>query len=162
MKGIIIYATKSGNTKAIVDKLKKIIKGNFDVVNVQELSNFSVDPYDKVIIGTHVRRDRINEEIMSFIEKNKNSLLKKKLYVFVSAAKTGEEYDKQITNSFPKELLEQVKVYNLGTKYNPDSLNFVERVVVRNIAQDQGINVDDLNPITQQKIENFAEIVNSS
>lgn len=74
MKGIIIYSSKTGNTKKMAEKIYDKIKEKFDIdiFNLREIKN--VDEYDYVLLGSFIDRGTFETNAMRFLKKinNKN------------------------------------------------------------------------------------------
>lgn len=71
MKKILIYSSKTGNTKKIADSIKEVVKPDL-FVDVLEFDINTISETDFLIIGGWIDRGYMNKEIMDLIHKLKN------------------------------------------------------------------------------------------
>ncbi len=161
MKGIIIYASRTGNTELICNRLKEQLNTDFKIQNIIQENNIDIAAYDVIVIGTYMRRQQADPEIIEFVNRNKDKLLKKKLFIFVSAGEVGETYRREIRNSFPKEILENIDIINVGAIFSLDKLNFVDKVMVQEMAKRQGKILESMNSFNEEKLAELAKLINS-
>jgi menaquinone-dependent protoporphyrinogen IX oxidase len=80
-KGVIIFASRTGNTKNVSEQLKTRLDGEFDLINIAENKKVDIDQYEKIVIGSYMRRRNADPDVMDFVARNKDKLLKKKLFI---------------------------------------------------------------------------------
>jgi len=160
-KGVIIFASRTGNTKNVSEQLKTRLDGEFDLINIAENKKVDIDQYEKIVIGSYMRRRNADPDVMDFVARNKDKLLKKKLFIFVSAGEIDEDYSREIRDSFPKEILEKVNVANIGAIFSIDKLSFVDKVMIQEMAKRQGKRIDELNSYQEDKLDQLAAQINA-
>jgi menaquinone-dependent protoporphyrinogen oxidase len=134
MSTLIAYATKYGFTKTCAEILAKKLDGEIDIC---DLSNNRPDlsKYDKVIIGGSIYAGKIRKPAMQFCSENINTIKDKKLGLFICGMADGEDAQKQLESSFPKELLAvAVAKESFGGECNYDKMNFIERFIIKKIT----------------------------
>ncbi len=159
MQGLIIYASRMGSTSSIASKLASSIKNHkFDTQDITKEKQVDMTNYDIIVIGSYMRRQLIDPTIQNFVEKYKEDLPKKAgLFIFVTAGETGETYRREVRNSFPKEILAEIEVINLGANINPQKINFVEKVMLQEMAKRQGKLVENLSNYNEAKLLELAK-----
>jgi menaquinone-dependent protoporphyrinogen oxidase len=99
-KTLLAYATRWGATtetsKEIINVLKDKFNIDVDLVDLKDkkTKNPDITPYNNVILGVSVAKFRWAREGWKFLKKNKETLTKKKLFVFVSSGGAGDAYQK--------------------------------------------------------------------
>lgn len=161
MKGIIIYASRTGNTELICNRLKELLKEDYELKNIINSKEVDIPEYDVVVLGTYMRRQQADPNIVEFVQRNKDKLLKSKLFIFVAAGETGDTYQREIRNSFPKEILTDVDIVNVGAIFELDKLNFIDKVMVQEMAKRQGKIVESMNSFSEAKLTELAKLINS-
>ncbi|MFV0498630.1 MAG: flavodoxin family protein [Bacilli bacterium] len=68
MKKILLYSTKTGNTKKIADVIAKEINPDY-FGDVAEFDALNIDSEDLIIIGGWIDKGLMNKEVMDFITK---------------------------------------------------------------------------------------------
>lgn len=160
MKGIIIFASRSGNTNKIASKLHELIENHeFERHNIIENKNPDIESKDIIVLGSYMRRQLADPDIIEFTQKNKDILLKKKVYIFVLASEEGETYQREIRNSFPQKLLDKVEVVNIGAILNLDQVGFVDKVMLQEMAKRQGKQLEELENYSEEKLKQFAKTI---
>ncbi|MBD3280625.1 hypothetical protein GF389_03825 [Candidatus Dojkabacteria bacterium] len=164
MKGLIIYASNTGNVAKFVDKLKDKLDGDYEAVNIKDTNpkDIKLKQYDKVVIGTYMRRQKADPDISDFTIRNLDALLEKNVYIFVSALETEDGYKREIMLSFPEKIRDAFEIYNVGGSFEYYELRYIERVMIRKIADKQGKTVEDLKNYNEKRLDKFAEIVNNT
>lgn len=134
MSTCIVYATKYGFTKTCAEILAKKLDGETDIY---DLSNHQPDlsKYDKVIIGGSIYAGKIRKPAMKFCTDHMDTLKDKKLGLFICGMSDGEDAQKQLESSFPKELLSvAIAKESFGGDCNFDKMNFIERFIMKKIT----------------------------
>jgi len=81
MKTLIIYTSKHGSTGKIANYIKDKLNG--DSINLLESPCPSLNEYSQVVIGGSVYYKAIDPKLSEFIETNLDSLLNKKVALFL-------------------------------------------------------------------------------
>ncbi|URZ05585.1 flavodoxin domain-containing protein [Clostridium felsineum] len=155
MKTLIIYATKHGSTKKCADFLKDRLDGEITVVNIKNDFDINLKQFDKIIIGGSIYMGKIQKEITEFSNKNIDILCTKKVGLFICGMNNSAEIE--INNAFPKMLLENALIREcFGGEFIFKTMNFFERFIVRTVSKSN----KDISKISEEKINNFAEVMN--
>jgi len=152
MKTIILYATKHGAAADIAQRIAERIDGavthDLKLGNVPPLSDF-----DCVIVGSSVYAGSFRKEAKTFLTKNAEELLKKKLGLFscgMSESESGEVFKSNV----PGDVLMSAKAKRaLGGAFDPAKANFFERLIMKVVTKQSG----PVNNINDDKIAQFAE-----
>lgn len=160
MKTIIIYASKYGATKNIVDCLAEKINGEVTIRNIkdkiEDLSNF-----DTVIIGGSIYMNKIQKSITSYLKKHENELMNKNLGLFICCY-TEPGTKGYLEQFFPESLMKVAKAKGmLGGVMQYDKMNFIYRKIFQSLKKIDGFNEGFKEPkIEMDLIEKFAKEMN--
>jgi menaquinone-dependent protoporphyrinogen IX oxidase len=130
-KTILVYATRWGATKETAQEIKNVLTKNFnievDFVNLKDKKNKEnrnpdINVYENVILGVSVAKFRWAKEGKKFLERNKEILSGKKLFVFVSSGGAGDAYQANDHEKYEK--LQKKWIDNTLNKYG---LQFTSR-----------------------------------
>jgi menaquinone-dependent protoporphyrinogen IX oxidase len=125
---ILVYATRWGATTETAKEIVRLLEDKFhlkvDLVNLKDkkTKNPDINDYKNVILGVSVAKFRWAKEGKNFLKKNKNMLLGKKLFVFVSSGGAGEAYQRKDFEKYKE--LQKKWIDNTLDKYN---LHFTSR-----------------------------------
>lgn len=171
MKTLIVYGSKYGATGVCVDKIRKWLKGEAEIVNLAERQPSELAQYEKILIGSGVYAGQLQKEVKAFYENNKEILKEKKIGVFLSCLsdKQLDQYiDGAFGETFRRSLIAQV---GCGGALNFNKMNFFERFITKKIAKSmqrkgeipKDIAIKDVVEIyAEDKIKQFVEVVNQS
>ena len=96
MAKALIYAT-SFLTKSNGEIAKYISKqAKTDIFNLKDLSRLNLEAYDTVIFGTANNSGNPDKLVSDFVQNNKDTLSKKKLYLYILVSKEDEKTESQI------------------------------------------------------------------
>lgn len=103
---LVAYASKHGSTEKIAHWIGKEIRGNVDVLNVDNIHSLN---YDYIILGTPIYEHEPLPEMSSFITRNRDQLENKKKSVFVVSSDNEEKSKREMnieafTNIIPGEI----------------------------------------------------------
>jgi menaquinone-dependent protoporphyrinogen oxidase len=87
MKALIVYGTRGGATKQIADEMSKVLGGQGYAVTVKDAGDtrdIDVSTFDLIIVGSSVWMGSWKKEAVTFVKKNANVLLSKKVALFSS------------------------------------------------------------------------------
>jgi len=141
MKIAILYGTKYGSTEKVAELISKSIEDNYkeesidvELINLKEKNDINLD-FDVLIIGSSVYIGRIRKEVRKFLKKNKNTLMEKKLALFISGC-NEEEGISQLYKIFPSELVKNSlsTAYILG-EFKLDKMGFLDRKIAQSIIK---------------------------
>ncbi len=154
MKTVIIYTTKHGCTDKCAHTLANEMETNATVVNLETERNINITEYETVIIGGSIHAGMLNKKVKSFIDKNLDTLSKKKLGLFLCCMYEGEKALEQFQNAFPEIIRNKAVAHGLfGGEFDFDKMNFLEKAIVKKVA-----NVEQsVSNINYANIKAFAE-----
>lgn len=134
MSTLIAYASKYGFTKACAERLAKQLGEKVDMMDLNS-QRPDLALYDKVIVGGSIYAGRIRRPTARFCSENLNTLKEKKLGLFICGMADGNDAQKQLESSFPKELLSAaIAKESFGGEYDFSKMNFLERFIIKKIS----------------------------
>ncbi|MCJ7689562.1 MAG: flavodoxin domain-containing protein [Clostridiaceae bacterium] len=158
MKTLIIYASKHGCTEKCSNILKDKLNGEVKIVNIKKDSITEITEFDNIIVGGSIYMGRIQKEINNFCLKNSSTLINKTLGFFTCGMSDNEIAEKQISTSFPEELLTNaVAKESFGGEFIFKKMNFFERFIVKKISKSD----KDISKISKENINKFAQLINN-
>lgn len=170
MKTLIVYASKHGSAKKCSKILSEKIKGEVTLVNILKETMPDLITFDNIIVGGSIYVGKVQKEISEFCSKNLNTLLDKKVGLFICCM-NKKEIESQFNNSFPQELLNKaVTKESFGGEFIFKDMNFFERTITKIISkalskEDPSIpKLDakkDISLISQDNIDKFAQVINN-
>ncbi|MCQ2084892.1 MAG: flavodoxin domain-containing protein [archaeon] len=89
----IIYSSFMGTTRKVANYLAKTLDA--DVFDLKLQTNIDMTDYSKIIIGTGVHAGNPYGKVTRFIEDNREKLLDKEVYLFISCMYKGEKAETQ-------------------------------------------------------------------
>lgn len=150
MKSLIIYTSKHGSTQKIVDYIADKIQA--DCVNLLNEQVSNLDAYDQVIIGGSIYYGSIHSMISGYIEENLDTLLTKRIALFLVCMLSEESAAEQFNNNFNEKLLNHsIADGFFGGILTKESLNPVEKLVTSFVFK----NVDTFDQIYFDEIDKF-------
>ncbi len=156
---IIVYASRHGTTAEYAKSLLKLLNGNVDLCSLDERANSMPDMsvYDTVVVGGSIHYSKNNKLIVSFVKNNIELLRTKRLGLFVTSFYDGDKALEQLSNAYPKELLDRSIVADFfdGELLFP-KMNFLEKLVAKAVLK-----AEEIQPvISKSKITDFANKLN--
>lgn len=152
MKTGIFYISNHGTTAKVAKQIGEKVHHTVDLIDIKKIKNPSPELYDLVILGSSIHAGSNQKSMKSFIKKNKDVFLNKKLALFLCCMYEGEERRNQFNNSYPEELRNH-SLANLlaGGEFILEKMNFLEKTIVKKVA---GVNETKSN-IDEEAISNF-------
>ncbi|NTV89339.1 MAG: flavodoxin [Clostridiales bacterium] len=134
MSTLIAYSTKHGFTKKCAEALAEKMQENTTLCNLDK-DRVKLDQFDKVIVGGSVYMGKMRKAAAEFCANNLEALKGKKLGLFICGMAEGTEADKELENSFPRELLERAAAKEvLGGAFEFEKMGFFERIIIKKIS----------------------------
>lgn len=156
---IIVYASRHGTTAEYAKRLMKLLDGNVDLCSLDERGKSMPDMsfYDTIVIGGSIHYGKNSKLIVSFVKNNIDLLITRRLGLFVTSYYDGERALQQLSNAYPKELLEKAVVADFfDGELLYQKLNFFEKIVAKVVLK-----AEELDPIIEKsKVIEFAEKLN--
>ncbi len=170
MNTLIIYASKHGTTEKCAQELSQKLKGRIDLCNIKKEKLPELLQYERVIIGGSIYVGRIQKEISEFCVNNLALLKQMKIGLFLCCM-NQKEYDTQLKNAFPGELIERAEsIGNFGAEFIIKDMNFLEKAAIKMVSkalakEDPSIaSIDmkkDLSFLNRDNINRFIELMNN-
>lgn len=107
MKTLIIYYSKYGTTETCVKMLREKVQGQVTAVNLLTEAAPDLGGYDFVLIGTPIYVGQLPKKMNSFLNRQRETLMHKKIGLFICAGHE-EELHIYLEKSFPVWLLAKV------------------------------------------------------
>jgi menaquinone-dependent protoporphyrinogen oxidase len=135
MKTAIIYATKHGCTDKCAQTLANELDINTKLFNLETKNKIDFASFETLIIGGSIHAGMINKKLKSFIDKNLNTLLEKKIGLFLCCMYEGDKALEQFQNAFPETLRNKAQAHGLfGGELDLEKMTFLEKAIIKKIA----------------------------
>jgi menaquinone-dependent protoporphyrinogen oxidase len=159
MKVLIVYCSSHGTTTKVALQLKRQLKGDVIVLNLNKAKLHSdVDLFDAVIIGGSIHAGSVQGRVKKFVKENLSVLKTKKMGLFLCCMREGHIAQEQFDNAFPVELRERAIATGIfGGEFLVSKMNFLEKQLVKRV----GKVTTDTSRIDEQAIEDFATLFNT-
>ena len=142
-KILVTYASKYGATREIAEKIGEVLHQaglQPDVIPVDGIQN--ITPYKAVILGSAIYIGKWQKEAVEFLRCNEKSLAERVVWLF-SSGPTGEGNPLELIGgkSLPAELqpvagrIRPRDIVVFGGYINPDKVNFIEKMAVKNLVK---------------------------
>jgi len=133
MSYLLVYMSHHGTTQKIASQIAEELGSGVMSVNLGESDAPDLASFSTIIIGGSIHMGLLQKKIISFCEQNMESLLGKRLGLFLcfmNKAEGQQEFDKV----YPLELREHALAKGLfGGELLLEKMNFVEKMVVRTV-----------------------------
>jgi len=157
MSTLILYATRYGCTEKCANQLSDKIKGQVEVKNLAKARDINLEPYNQVIIGGSIMAGKINKEVASYVNKNLNTLLGKKVGLFLCCLEHGKQAEKQMEEGFGAQLTERAIARGFfGGEIELRKLNFLLRQMIKKMLKTD----QDVSRLSPENMDNFAVVLN--
>jgi len=136
MKTLIVYASKYGCTADCANFLKEKLEGDITLVDINKApGQLDVNVYDTIVIGGSVYVGKISKKLRAFCESNLDTLLRKRIGVYLCSALT-DQFNDTLNNNFPTLLLENAKAVKLfGSEARLEKMNFVDKIIIKAVTK---------------------------
>ncbi|MDR3594948.1 flavodoxin domain-containing protein [Clostridium sp.] len=135
MKTLIVYGTKHGSAEKCCKLLKNKISGEVITINIKIENVPDLSTFDNVIIGGSIYAGQIQKEIKNFCLKNIETLKSKRVGLFICGL-SGDKFEEQLNNAFPKELAScAIAKEFFGGEFIFKNANFLEKFIMKKIAK---------------------------
>ncbi|HDP98664.1 MAG TPA: flavodoxin [bacterium] len=158
MKTLLVYTTRHGCAEKCAREIEKGLRGEVKLVNLKKEKLNTFTDYDTVIVGGSIHAGKIQKKISDFCQKNLDTLKVKKLGLYLCCMEEGEKAQQQFDNAFPTDLIEHATATAImGGEFDFERMNFLERAIIRKIAQ-----VDhSISKVSPEQIAAFIEKINN-
>ncbi len=156
MRTLIAYRTKYGTTAQCARTLAQKIGGEVTLADLAREPHAAADGYDVVLVGGSIYAGKIQRQVLSFCERNREALLSRKVGLFLCCLFTGEEATVQMQSSFPDWLLAHAIARAFpGGQVRFDQLSLIDRLLVRSLPHPRG----DISRLRPEALEELAGAV---
>ena len=133
MRTAIVFMSKHGTTGKVVNIISEhLIHQDYEVFNLRNTKTPDISKFDFVIIGGSIHIGKVQNNVKQFCINNIDTLLTKKVGLFLCCMEVGEKATEQFNNAFPAELRQHAFYTGLmGGECLIDKMNFFERSLVR-------------------------------
>lgn len=150
IKTLIAYTTKHGTTRLTAGYIAEFLGNEVEMCDIRK-NRPNLDDYDRIIIGASIHASKIQKRMKRFLRKNKDTLLKKELGLYLCCMYTGETAQTQFIENYPEELRNHAKSSAIvGGAFDFEEMNIMERAIVKKVANiETSVNKIDRNEIKQ-------------
>ena len=140
---LVTYASKYGATREIAEKIGEVLQKAGLQVDVSPVNGIrELNAYQAVVLGSALYIGKWQSEAMKFIKDNEKSLAKRAVWLF-SSGPTGEGDPLELIDGkrLPAELqpvagrIRPRDIVVFGGYINPDKVNFIEKMAVKNLVK---------------------------
>jgi menaquinone-dependent protoporphyrinogen oxidase len=120
---LIVYASTSGNTRAVAEYLAGKTGGK--AVDVKGSSSIDLKDYDSVVLGSRIHAGMISDDIAKFAASNKDTLATKKVALFICCYMKGDNAVKELNQAADSLGIKNRAYFNKGKKVreNPEEVD---------------------------------------
>ena len=135
-KTLIIYSSKYGCTADCAMNLKSRLQGDVTVLDVKNsTANTNYNDYDTVIIGGSVYVGKMAKPLRAFCEKNLNTLVKKRIGIFLCCA-LPKDSSKVLGDNIPSTLLKHaVTTKVFGCEARLEKMSFIDKTIIKAVTK---------------------------
>jgi menaquinone-dependent protoporphyrinogen oxidase len=146
LKTLIAYRTKYGTAAACARILLEKIGGDTVLADLADARDVNVREYDVVLVGGSIYAGKVQRTVVSFCERNRPALLRRRVGVFLCCLYQGEDALMQLQSAFPDWLLAHAFARVLpGGEIHYDRLTLLDRLLVRGLPHPPG-DLSRMNP----------------
>lgn len=155
-KKAIVYYSKNGTTQETVDRIKRDVKKQFDVFDLNQKCIINLNKYDHIFIGCGIQAFHLPGKVVKFIKNNYEQLKSKKITFFIHGIISESTYhqaiEASIGNMIPKD---SYNVFYLGGKLDLNKQNFLVKQMLIAIAKQYKFDPYKANTLDDAKIYEF-------
>ena len=150
-----MYESRYGTAKKAAGYIASKLGSAAEMMTSGKAAKKDPGDFDNIIIGGSIMMGKIQKKISDYIDANMDTLLKKRIALFLAAANTEKEgLEKEINDAFPKRLRD-VSLYtaHAGYAYVFEKMNFIFKAIIKKMANTdksvENINYEELDRIVQ-------------
>jgi menaquinone-dependent protoporphyrinogen oxidase len=157
MKTLIIFATKYGSVEKCANILKEKLDSDAEVVNIKTDPVPDLSGFDTVIIGGSMYIGKIQKAIRNFCEEYLETLLTKRVGLFICAGEPQDKANEELKNAFPVKLYEHANAREIfGHELHYEKLSWIDKLAIR-LAKGAK---ESYSNLSYDNIEKFAHTIN--
>ena len=156
MKNVLVtYASRSGSTTEIAEKIAEVLRSKGENVTIQPVAGVTdLNPYNAVVLGSAVYMGHWMKEAVEFLETHEDALSTRPVWIFSSGPTgPGEPVEQMHGWRFPEAqqaIADRIKPHDtvlFHGKIDIQDLNFGEKIMIRALGAPTG-DFRDWNAIT--------------
>jgi menaquinone-dependent protoporphyrinogen oxidase len=154
MKVLIAFRSRYGTTRSCAHQLARLIGQSASPVELSRRGRLEVASFDLVLIGGSIYGGRIQREVTSFCARERETLLRKKVGLFLCCLLGGEKARQQLDEAFPSWLRAHSFANELfGGELRPARLSVLDRLLVRGLTD----STTDTDLLDRAAVERLAQ-----
>lgn len=135
MKTLIVYATKYGTTQKCAQTLAEALPGGAELFPLGQTAP-QLDAYDAIIIGSPIYIGMVQKPVKEFCSCHKDSLLQKKLGVFLCNSTRPEDIARVFSENFDSDLLQHAAATgNFGGEMHREKMKLADKLIASMVAK---------------------------
>ena len=155
---LVVYGSKYGCAKDCAEKLAAKLKGEVKVVDAKAVDADALEAADTVVIGGSMYAGKMRKEIPEFCRANLDTLLKKRVALFVCCLTPDSALD-YFAQSFPAELIQRaIAKEDFGGELHGDGLGFFDSMVTAVLKK---VMAKQSGGIHEASIDRMAKVLDS-
>lgn len=159
MKTLIVYASRHGAAEKCARLLAERLGGNVDVFDLKKAGPVDPSGYESVVVGGSIHAGKVQSRVKKFCESRAETLLKKRLGLFICCMEEGDKAWKQFHDAFPARLVDHAAARGLfGGAFDFERMNWLEKTIIGKIA---GVK-ESVCKINDPAVDEFAEKMKKS
>lgn len=163
MKILVIYMSSHGCAEHVATTIAHQLENHIvSMHNLKEKMLPHLASYDMVIFGGSIHAGEIQTKIKSYIAKNLELLLQKKIGLYLCCMERGENARKQFDHAYPEKLRKHAVAKALmGGEFKFEKMNFFEKNIVKKMAHvDHTVSEIKYNVIDEfvEKVQNAVDL----
>lgn len=157
MKTLIVYGTNYGTAEEVAKTIKEKISDQVEMVNIKKSPNPNLSDFHKIVIGSGVKMGMIKKELKSWMNKNCDEIINKKVFLFLCASSIKDEDIEKIWNAnFPEKILSStIAKSSVGGVLDMNKMGFFDKFIIKKVT---GQNESSSN-LKEDEILNLASLI---
>lgn len=165
MKTLLIYDSKRGGTKEIVEMISKKLTYQHTLLPINKLSEDNISEYDQILFTAPTYAGNLRKSAREFLQENCSMLKIKRLFL----VNTGIQFEQdkvntQLTSIFPEELRNHaITTVFLGGICRIPDMNLFEKIILKKVFSDNDVSFNGKETYRQldsKKIDALISMMN--
>ena len=142
MSSVILYTTKYGTAAKCAGLLKGKASLEIEIIDIKKSPDFDIKPFSCIVLGASVYVEKIQKEMITFCERNREELLKKNIGLYICSGDTGKA-GKRYLKLFGNDIYNHATSKKLfGSEIYWKKMNPLEKLAMRIIKKSKGNSSD--------------------
>jgi menaquinone-dependent protoporphyrinogen oxidase len=139
VKILIAYRSRYGCTRRYAELLAGKLAGEVTLADLRREGRLSPAAFDLVLLGSPIYAGAVPAGVTRFCQRHRAALLRVPVGLFICCLYEGEKARAQLDSAYPDWLsLHAFGRWALGGEIRPDSLRFIDRLLVRAMGRGAG------------------------